>query len=74
MRVGLAASLRVPIGGPPLDPDADPESPYARERDLWGQPYRLMREEPRVFQICSYGPDTEPDTEDDIGYPEAAPD
>jgi len=45
--------------GPYLQPDNDP----------WGNPYRINKFSSRKFQICSDGPDGEPDTEDDICYP-----
>jgi hypothetical protein len=40
------------------------------ELDPWGQPYRIDREGPRAFRICSNGADSEPGTDDDIRYPD----
>ena len=54
------------------DPGTDPR--VVLEPDPWGHPYRLVREGPRAFRICSNGPDGQPDTADDIVYPPAASD
>ncbi|MEM8886227.1 MAG: prepilin-type N-terminal cleavage/methylation domain-containing protein [Planctomycetota bacterium] len=40
------------------------------EPDPWGEDYRIVKLSRSKYRICSNGPDMEPDTDDDICYPE----
>jgi len=54
---------------PGKQPDPDPDSRIVLEPDPWRQPYRIDREGPRAFRICSNGPDAAAGTNDDVCYP-----
>jgi len=43
---------------------------YEIQDDPWGNPYRIEPSGRRSFRIVCDGPDGEPGTDDDIGYPE----
>ncbi len=52
------------------DPDADPlvipDSIVRVPADPWGQPYEYTIEDATSYRLRSYGPDTKPDTDDDL--------
>ena len=51
------------------------DQPYITvEPDPWGNDYYIRPTGRRKFQVCSPGPDGDPDTEDDICYPEDSDD
>lgn len=67
--------LRALVTEPQLDPVPRryPPDGYARSQDLddpWGAPYQYElpgSHNPRSYDVYSWGPDGQPDTEDDIG-------
>ncbi len=68
---GLEALIQKPSGG--KECKNYPADGFMQEEiipnDPWEEPY-LYESDGKKFKIISYGPDREPDTEDDIQYPE----
>jgi len=53
----------------PIDSETEPF--LVVESDPWGGPYRIDQNGEGKFRVCCDGPDGEPGTEDDIGWPES---
>lgn len=74
VRVFAAARRRLPTSLAELrDPDL-PSAYDAEPWDVWRKPieYRILDEASKSFELRSYGPDTRPDTADDVVWPPGA--